>query len=302
MQDQVGISCALELAKKGYTVDIFEKEEKLGGLLTYGIPDFRVSKDIINYTIGNIIKELNINIKTNMELGKDFKIEELKKEYKAIFIGIGNDISAEYKLSDKNIKKIYKADDFLKKYNTNKKIKNLGKVIIIGGGNVAVDSSRAAMKMGAEKVNIIYRKDDKIMPARQIEIAEAIKDGVEITYKTKVIKANIEKSCKINSVECIKTNLENNEYIEINNTNFKIEADTIIFAIGLMPDLKLLEKEKIKFNENKSIIIDKNEMTNIKGVFAGGDVTNKKGTVCKAISAGKTAAISIDNLINLNKI
>lgn len=182
------------------------------------------------------------------------------------------------------------------------KISNLGKVVVIGGGNVAIDSARAAKKQGAEDVIIIYRKDKISMPAREIEIEEAIKDGVKIIYNTKVIKANVINGCKINNIECKKTKLENDEYIEIENSNFIKKADTIIFAIGLISDSQLLKKEKIYFDKNNLIIIDENNMTNIKGVFAGGDITTKKGTVCKAISIGKQAAESIDKFITTNKI
>ena len=261
-----GISCAVELKKEGYNVTIFEKENSIGGLLTYGIPGFRLPRNITSILEKNL-KKLNINIITNIEFGKDITIDSLKKEgYKAIFIGIGNEISQKYSLSNEKCDEIYTADYILREYNAKRILKGLGNVIVIGGGNVATDSARAAIRMGAKSVTIVYRRSKEKMPARAIELEEAIKDGVKIIYNTKVLNAEINNN-KIQNIECIKTEEIDGNLTEIKDSNFNMNADTIIFAIGLVPNKKILEQEGIEL-DGKLIKTDKNNKTNIDGVFA----------------------------------
>lgn len=292
-----GIACAMELAKKGCSVTIFERENQIGGLLTYGIPGFRLPRNITE-NLRKKIEELGIEIKTGKELGKNIHLKELiEKKYGAIFLAIGSDISLEYKLSDKEYDNIYKSDYILREYNSKRKIKDLGDVIVIGGGNVATDAARAVLRMGAKSSTILYRRNKEKMPARKIELEEAITDGVKIKYNT-VVKEVEGKDNKLNKIKCKKTNLQDNKLIEIENSEFYVEANTVVFAIGLKPDKSLLEKEKIKINENGLIEINNYGMTNIKGVFAGGDVTQTKGTVCKAIKDGKQIAKKICNFLD----
>lgn len=291
-----GIECAVELSKEGFDVTIFEKEEEIGGLLTYGIPGFRLPRDITQ-SLTRRIKSLEIHIQTNIEFGKDITIESLKKEgFKAIFIAIGAEKASTYQLTDKECNKIYKSDYILKEYNAKRTIEDLGNVIIIGGGNVATDSARAAIRMGAKNSTIVYRRNKEKMPAREIELEEAIADGVKIIYNTKVLKAEIENE-KIQKVKCIKTDTSNGEVKDIENSEFYIDADTIIFAIGLKPNKDILEKEKIEL-ESGLIKIDESYKTNIEGVFAGGDVCQSKATVCMAIKSGKEAAKNMEKYIN----
>jgi len=286
-----GIECSIELLKNGYDVTIFEKDENPGGILWYGIPDFRLSKDIVENIITKI-KNMGAEIKTGIELGKDITIESLKKEFDSIFLAIGATISTMYSLSDEKLESIYESDIFLKAYNKNKFIQDLGKVVVIGGGNVAMDASRAAVKMGAESVKILYRRDQEHMPARQIELEEAIEDGVEFVPLTRVISANIENG-KMVSVNCIKTQIIDGKAVDVEGTEFVEEANSVVFAIGLKPEKALLEKEGIKLNDWGMIEIDENGMTNIENVFAGGDATESKSTVCRALAAGKRAAEGI---------
>lgn len=290
-----GIECAVELSKKGYEVTIFEKEEQIGGLLTYGIPGFRLPRNITE-NLTNRIKNLKIDIKTNIEFGKDITLKELKKEYKAIFLGIGADIPSAYNLSRGDCKNIYKSNYILKEYNAKRVVENLGDVIVIGGGNVATDSARAAIRMGAKSSTIVYRRDNSKMPARQIELDEAISDGVKVIYNTRVIDANVEDGY-LNSVNCIKTDSMAEKVIDIDNSEFSIKADTVIFAIGLKPDKELIAKEGVELDDRGLIKIDEKSMTNIEGVFAGGDVSQNKATVCKAIESGRKAAIEIDRYL-----
>jgi glutamate synthase (NADPH/NADH) small chain len=292
-----GIECAVQLAKKGYKVTIFEREDQIGGLLTYGIPGFRLPRNITK-NLTDKIKELGIEIKTNVEFGKDININTLKKnKYNAIFLGIGADIPSTYNLSDVSCEKIYKSDYILKEYNAKRIVENLGDVIVIGGGNVATDSARAAIRMGAKSSTIVYRRDNSKMPARQIELDEALQDGVQIIYNTRVISADI-KDGEIEKIKCIKTDSSTEKVVDIENSEFSIKADSIIFAIGLKPDKELIKSEGIDLDEIGLIKTDENSMTNIEGVFAGGDVSQNKATVCKAIYSGREAAYGIDKYIN----
>lgn len=184
-----GIECGFELLKNGYEVDIYEKDSIPGGILIYGIPDFRLSKNYVEEVI-NKLEEMGAKFITNKELGKDFSLKEISEKYDAVFLGIGAPKSSRYSLYEKELKNIYDSDVFLKAYNENKFLKNLGTVVVIGGGNVAMDSARVAVKMGAEKVKILYRRDRKHMPAREIELDDAIKDGVEFKELIRVVSAN----------------------------------------------------------------------------------------------------------------
>lgn len=286
------LECATELAKKGFKVTIFEKEPEIGGLLSYGIPGFRLPRDITRKLTNRII-DLGIDIKTNIELGKDIHLDELKKEYKAVFIGIGADIPSIYSLTNKDCDHIYKSNYILKEYNAKRTIKDLGDVIIIGGGNVATDSARAVLRMGAKSSTIVYRRDKEKMTAREEELKAAIKDGVQVIYNTKVLEAIIENN-KIINMKCIKTETIDDKINDIENTDHYIKANSVVFAIGLKPNKQLIQNEGIKLNENGLIEIDENSMTSIKGIFAGGDVIQNKSTVCMAISDGKKAAQGIE--------
>ena len=291
------LSCAFELAKEGTDVTIFEKENELGGILRYGIPPYRLNKKDLDNTINKILS-LGINVKTNCEFGKDINIAELKAQgYEAIFLGIGAGTPTTYSLCNEKLDGIYESDYFLKEYNQGRKIDNLGKTVVIGGGNVAMDCARSAIRMGASKVSILYRRGIDNMPARTIEIQDAIQDKVEIIPCTKVISAKGENG-HITEIECIKTEVIDGKAVDLRNTNYNMEVDTFIFAIGLSPEKQLLEKEGIEL-EKGLVVIDENGKTNLDKVYAGGDVTENKSTVCRAIAAGKRAAkgilISLEN-------
>lgn len=292
-----GLSCCIELLNNGYDVTVFEKELLAGGLLRYGIPDFRLSKENIDRIIENI-KSYGAKFEFNKELGKNLHIKQLKEEYDYIFLGIGAEVSTTYKLSDNNVEKIYDSEYFLKEYNNERNIKNLGDVIVIGGGNVAIDCARTAVRMGAKNVSILYRRDEENMPARDIEVKEAIEDGVKINYKTRVISAISDENGKITGVNCIKTNIIDKKAVDIPNTEFTYPANTVVFAIGLKPNKTILRDEGININEYGLVEIDDECRTNIENVFAGGDVSESKSTVCRALSAGRKAALKI---IELNR-
>lgn len=291
-----GLSASIELLKQGYDVTIFEKEKLAGGLLRYGIPDFRLSKEKVDRII-NLVISLGGKFIFNKELGKDISIKDLKDEYDYIFLGIGAEIPSTYKLSDKKLNGIYKSDYFLKEYSEGRYIQNLGDVVVIGGGNVAIDCARSAVKMGAKSVSILYRRDEENMPARKIELQDAISDGVKIKYKTKVIEAiSDNNSEKITSVKCMKTNVIEKKAVDIENSEFIYPANTVIFAIGLKPNKILLEKEGIELNEYGMPKVNECFMTSIDGVYAGGDILESKSTVCRALAMGRNVAKEIIKL------
>lgn len=283
------ISCAIELAKLGIKSVILEKEEKLGGILRYGIPEFRLNKNTLEHILENA-ENMGIEMRTNVEFGKDISLKGLQKKFDAVFLGIGAETPSTYKLADEEYPSIYKSDCFLKKYNEKDFIQNLGTTVVIGGGNVAMDCARSAVRMGAKKTYVLYRRARENMPARDIEIKEAMEDGVEFEFTTKVIKAFGDN--KLTKIECIKTVVEDGKAVDIENSNFKMDVDTVVFAIGLTPNGKLLENQGIE-TDRGLIKIDEDGQTNIKGVFAGGDVAESKSSVCRAVAAGKKAAIGI---------
>lgn len=289
------LSCAYELAKQGVQVTIFEKEKKLGGILQYGIPPYRLNKNDLDNTINKIL-ELGIKTQTNCEFGKDIDIKALKEQgFEAIFIGIGAEMPSIYSLANEKLEGIYASDYFLKEYNEGRKLENLGKTVVIGGGNVAMDCARTASRLGAD-VSILYRRKIENMPARKIEIQEAIEDGVKIVPCTKVISAK-GKNGHIEEIECIKTEVVDGKAVDIKDSNYNMKVDTFIFAIGLSPQKQLLEQEGIEL-QNGLIKVDENGKTNLDFVFAGGDVTESKSTVCRAVSAGKRAGKGILETLN----
>lgn len=286
-----GLQCAFELLKEGFSVDIYEKEKIPGGILIYGIPDFRLSKNLVNDVIEKLTK-LGANFVLEKELGKDYSLMDLKEKYDFVFLGIGAAKSLKYSLNDENVDKIYDSDYFLKRYHDNEFIDNLGTVVVIGGGNVAMDSARTAIRMGAKKVKILYRRDRIHMPAREEELIDTIKDGVEFHELSRVISANVENG-NIKSLKCIKTQIIDGKAFDIEGEFFEEEANSVIFAIGLKPDKELLESQGIELDEWGYIKIDENGKTNIENVYAGGDVIDNKATVCRALAAGKKAARGI---------
>lgn len=287
-----GIECAVELLKEGFEVDIYEKDKIAGGILVYGIPDFRLSKDVVANII-NKVKDLGANFILNTEFGKDINLDELKNKYDAVFLGIGAPKSSTYSLSENTLNSVYESDVFLRRYSQKDFIKDLGTVVVIGGGNVAMDCARTAVKMGADKVKILYRRDRSHMPARDIELEEAIQEGVEFKELTRVVSAN-SKDGKIESVNCVRTEIIDGKARDIENAEeFEETANAVVFAIGLKPDKNLISNQGIELNDWGYIKINEDGQTNIEKVYAGGDVVESKATVCRALAAGKKAALGI---------
>ncbi len=287
-----GITCAAFLARKGLQVTIYEKHNELGGILSHGIPEFRLPKETVEKTIDKIL-ELGINVEYNKELGKNISVEELSKKYDAVFISIGANIPAKMGIEGENLNGVYGGNDLLE---YNKHPDYSGKnVAIIGGGNVAMDCARTIVRMGAKKVYVIYRRAKEQMPAEIKEIESAENEGIEFIYQTNIIKI-IGKS-RVEKIECVKTELVKIEGqnrlspVNIEGSNFILPMDYVVMATGSKPEKNAIkELEKNKWNYIK---VNENMQTSIKNVYAGGDIVGEKQTVAWAARSGRDAAENI---------
>ena len=272
-----GLTCAAFLARKGVKVTIYEKHDKLGGLLTHGIPEFRLPREVVEKTIEKILN-LGVEAKLNQELGRDFEIEDLAKKYDAVFVAIGANIPAKMNVEGEGLEGVY-GGNYLLEYNKHPNYTGK-KVAIIGGGNVAMDSART-IKLGASEVYVIYRRAEEQMPAEKKEI-----NIVKILGKEKVEK-----------LECIKTELVKKEGenrlspVNIEGSNFILDMDYVVMATGSKPENNIIEK--FEKNEYGYIKIDENMQTSISKVFAGGDIVGQKATVAWASRSGRDAAEKI---------
>jgi len=287
-----GLECAYELALAGFEVDVFEKENFAGGILKYGIPDFRLDKGKVDRVIREIKKQ-GVHFYFKKSLGKNIDIQELKEDYDYIFISIGLSKQQSYQLNAEHLEGIYKSDKFLRAYYNKKYIENLGEVVIIGGGNVAMDCARVAIRMGATKAKILYRRDRNYMPASESELEDAINEGVEFKELVRVDSANGENG-RVVTVNCAVTEIVDGKAIDKGDAELYTEkADTVVFAIGSKTDSKVLEACGLKTDEKGYLIVDGNGMTSIENVYAGGDLTENNSTVCYALASGKRVAQKI---------
>lgn len=284
-----GLTCAAFLAKEGYQVTLYEKHDYLGGLLYHGIPAFRLSKDLVKKAIDKIL-DLGIEVHTNMTLGKDFSLDEVKDKYDAIFLGIGANVSKMMEIPGENLTGVYGGNELLEKAihpdYTDKK------VFVIGGGNVAMDVARTVKRLGAKEVTILYRRDEADMPAEKVEIKETVLDDVKFLYKTKLVK--ILGKDKVQKIECIKTKLNDEEkYVDVDGSNFVLGADYVMMAIGSKADDDVLDTLGLERKENGYLSTNDNDQTSDEKIFAAGDLTGTKSTVAWACRKGRDAAYSI---------
>jgi len=287
-----GLTAGAFLAKKGIYVTIYEKYNEAGGILTHGIPEFRLNKEIVQNTIEKI-KQIGVNIVTNTELGKDIKLEELRKSYDVIIIAIGANISCKMGIPGENLEGVYGGNELLEK-NNHPSYKGK-KVAVIGGGNVAMDSARTIKKLGADKVYVIYRRSEEQMPAEKKEIQAAKNDGIEFLFQNNITQ--ILGNSKVEKIECIKTKLIQKEGetrlspVNIENSNYLIDIDYVVMATGSMP-----EQDKIaEFEHNKwgYIYVNEKMETSIKNIYAAGDIAGEKQTVAYAARSGRNVAEAI---------
>jgi len=305
-----GLTAAADLAKMGYDVVVFEAFHKPGGVLIYGIPEFRLPKKIVEREV-EFIKRLGVEIRTSVVVGKSITVKELLEEYDAIFIGIGAGTPKFMKIPGTNLNGVYSASEFLTRINLMKAylfpeydtpIKVGRKVAVIGAGNTAMDAARSALRLGAEKVMIVYRRSEKEMPARLEEYHHAIEEGIKFHWLTQPVKYIGDERGNLVAMECVRMKLGEPDSsgrrrpIPIEGSNFTMEVDMAIEAIGQEANRLLLsEFKELKRNKWGYIEADlETGATNVKGVFAGGDIVTGAATVIEAMGAGKRAAKHID--------
>ena len=308
-----GLTCAGDLAKLGYEVTVFEALHLAGGVLVYGIPEFRLPKDIVQKEVDNLTA-LGVKIETNMVIGKVLSIDELKEEYgfEAVFIGSGAGLPRFMNIPGENLCGVYSANEFLTRTNLMKAYKHNAltpimhakRVVVVGGGNVAMDAARSALRIGAEKVYIMYRRSEEELPARREEVHHAKEEGVEFMMLTNPVEILGNEDDFVKAVRCEKMELGEPDAsgrrrpVEVPGSEFLLEADCVIMAIGTSPNpLIKSTTEGLETQRWGGIIVDEDGRTTREGVFAGGDAVTGAATVILAMGEGKTAAKAIDEYI-----
>lgn len=313
-----GLTCAGVLAKKGYDVTIFEAFHIAGGVLVYGIPEFRLPKDIVAKEIENL-KKLGVKIEVNMVVGKIISVDELKESgFDAVFIGTGAGLPSFLGIDGENLNGVFSANEFLTRINLMKAYKfpeydtpvSVGKnVAVLGGGNVAMDASRCAKRLGAENVYVIYRRSETELPARLEEVNHAKEEGIEFKLLTNPVEIISDNNGSVSAIKCIKMALGDADLSgrrkphPIEGSEFVINADTVIVAIGQTPNPLIKNTTNgLEINPRGGIVINEETgATSIPGVYAGGDAVTGAATVILAMGAGKKAAKAIDDYL-LKKI
>lgn len=307
-----GLACSYYLARKGYRVTIFEALETPGGMLMVGIPNYRLPKKILKWEINNIL-DLGVEIKTNIEVGKDIEFDDILKEYNAVFISTGAGISKQIGIEGEEAKGVISALDFLRNVNLGNPIEIGKKVAVIGGSNGAIDSARTAIRFGSD-VTLLYNRSKADIMADYEEIEAAEEEGVKIEPFT-IPKRILSENGRVKGIECIKMQVK--ESLSFDKTGkriiepikdskfvleFVLEVDTVIVAVGRDVACSFL-KDRIELTDAGTIKVDDQTMaTNLPGVFAGGDVVTGAATVIEAIDAGNRAAVAIDKYLNDGQI
>lgn len=307
-----GLTCAGDLAKLGYEVTVFEAFHTAGGVLIYGIPEFRLPKSIVKKEIENLEK-LGVKILTDMVIGKILSIDEIiEMGFSAVFIGSGAGLPQFLGIEGEGSVGVYSANEFLTRINLMKAylpeydtpIHTAKSVAVIGGGNVAMDAARSAMRLGTENVYIVYRRTMEEMPARKEEVHHAVEEGVEFKLLCNPKKILSDENGVVKSLVCEKMELGEPDDsgrrrpITILDSDFKLDVDAVIMAVGTTPN-PLIRKttQGIEANSRGCLIVNEDMKTTKDGVYAGGDAVTGAATVILAMGAGKTAAESIDNYL-----
>ncbi len=297
-----GLTCGYYLALEGYQVTVFESQSEPGGMLVLGIPEFRLPRDILNFEIDNI-RKVGVDIRTGVTIGKDISLEQLKEDYDAIYIGAGAHKSLHMKIPGENVAGVQNAVEFLRAFNTGQKIEVGEKVLVVGGGNSAIDAARVINRLGKD-TRIIYRRTKPEMPAIMTEIDGAIAEGIDIRYLTNPVQV-ISSSGRVKAVKCIEMQLGavddsgRPKPVPVPDSEFTIEADTLIMAISTEPDLSFIpEQHNFQISDWNTLEVNRETLeTGVDGIFAGGDVVTSPNTVAEAIGHGKLAARMIDKYI-----
>jgi formate dehydrogenase major subunit len=312
-----GLSCAYYLALKGYSIHVFEAMPEAGGMLRYGIPEYRLPKEVLDLEVSQIL-DLGVELSTNVALGKDYTVASLKQDgFDAVFLGLGAWQSSTMRVKDEETEGVLPGIKFLENFGLRKEIDLWGTVLVIGGGNTAVDCARTALRLGAGEVKLLYRRTRKEMPANAMEIDEAEREGVKLGFlvaPTRVIK----KDGRVGSLECIRMELGEPDASgrrspkPIRGSEFEVPCDFAIAAIGQNTTIsQLLDgsvPDFLPFGETLNLtrwqtvqVNDKTFETSVEGVFSGGDVVTGAATAVEAIAAGRKAAHAIDRYIMTGK-
>ncbi len=317
-----GLTCAGDLAKKGYKVAVFEALHTAGGVLVYGIPEFRLPKKIVAKEV-ETLKSLGVDIDTNVVIGKTLTIDELfEMGYEAVFVGSGAGLPRFMNIPGEAYKGVYSANEFLTRSNLMKAyredpvtpIMKGGKVAVVGGGNVAMDAARTALRLGAEKVYIVYRRSMEELPARKEEVEHAQEEGIDFRLLNNPVEIlgynNPEdprdpKNGFVTGIKCIKMELGEPDAsgrrrpVEIPGSEFVLDVDTVIMSIGTSPNPLIKDTTKgLEVNSHGGIIVNEDGLTSRDAVYAGGDAVTGAATVISAMGAGKLAAKSIDEYLS----
>ena len=304
-----GLTAAGDLAKLGYQVTIYEALHLAGGVLVYGIPEFRLPKAIVQKEIDGL-KAMGVDIETNMVIGKVLTIDELfEMGYEAVYVASGAGLPRFMGIPGESLKGVYSANEYLTRINLMKAyradsktpIRHSGKVAVVGGGNVAMDAARCAKRMGAEKVYIVYRRGEAEMPARLEEQHHAKEEGIEFMTLTNPVEILGGEDGRVNGMKCIKMELGEPDAsgrrrpIPVEGSEFVLDVDTVIMSLGTSPNPLIRSTTPgLETNKKGGIIVDENEMSTRENVFAGGDAVTGAATVILAMGAGKKAAEAID--------
>lgn len=307
-----GLTCAGDLAKKGYQVSVFEALHVAGGVLMYGIPEFRLPKTVVQHEIEGL-KQMGVDIQTNMVIGRSESVDDLfDAGYESIFIGSGAGLPSFMNMPGENLKGVYSANEFLTRCNLMKAykegvdtpIQHPKRAVIVGGGNVAMDAARCAKRLGVEEVTIVYRRSMEELPARKEEVEHAMEEGIIFKLLTNPVRVLGNEDGWVCGMECVSMELgEPDESgrrrpVEIKDSNFVLDVDCMIMAIGTSPNPLIRSTTKgLETNRKGCLVADDNGATTREGVFAGGDAVTGAATVILAMGAGKTAAAAIDEYI-----
>lgn len=309
-----GLTCAKDLVEKGYEVTIFEAFHKSGGVLIYGIPEFRLPKDIVEKEI-NSLKKRGVKIVNDTIIGRSIFIDELfeKECFEAIFVGTGAGLPQFLGIPGENLLGVYSANEYLTRINLMKgyledydtPVKNAKRIAVVGGGNVAMDAARCAKRMGAEEVYIIYRRSMNELPARSEEVHHAQEEGIIFKVLNNPTAIIGDENKYVTGIECVEMELGDEDEsgrrrpIEKEGSNFVLDVDAVIIAIGTNPNPLIKSTTKgLESNSRGCIVADESGATSCEGIFAGGDAVTGAATVILAMGAGKTAAESIDKYLS----
>jgi sulfide dehydrogenase (flavoprotein) subunit SudA (EC 1.8.1.-) len=307
-----GLTAAADLAKAGHAVTIFESLHDTGGVLTYGIPEFRLPKAIVKEEV-EYIKQLGIEVKVGYVIGKIKTLDELGNEFDAVFLGTGAGLPKFMGIEGENLNGVYSANEFLTRVNLMKAyqfpnydtpIKRGKKVVVVGGGNVAMDAARSALRLGAEEVSIVYRRSEEELPARKEEVENAKEEGIVFRLLTNPVRILEGENMTVNGVECIRMELgEPDESgrrspVAVEDSEHVVDADIIIIAIGTSPNPMIFSGSTgLETNSRGTIIVDDSGKTSLDNVYAGGDAVTGAATVISAMGAGKIAAQAINEFL-----